>query len=74
MLNLDNALAVGHSARYSSDANGAAYMEITVRSRGTGISQTHILKANHPDDARNWVFDLQVPPLCSSAFPNGHFT
>ena len=60
VLNLDCALAVGHSARYAGEANGESYMELVVRCRATGAAHTHILKANHPDDARNWVRDLQA--------------
>ena len=62
MLNLDCALAVGHSVRYAGEPNGESYMELVVRCRATGAAHTHILKANHPDDARNWVRDLQVQP------------
>ena len=69
MLNLDCALAVGHSVRYAGEPNGESYMELVVRCRATGTAHTHILKANHPDDARNWVRDLQARqsrPLCHS--------
>ena len=66
VLNLDNALAVGHSARYSGEPNGESYMEVTVRDRVTSTAQTHILKANHPDDARNWVHDFRVASPASS--------
>jgi len=60
VLNLDCALAVGHSARYAGEANRESYMELVVRCRATSTADTHILKANHPDDARNWVRDLQA--------------
>ena len=60
MLNLDCALAVGHSVRYAGEPNGESYMELVVRCRATSTADTHILKANHPDDARNWVRDLQA--------------
>ena len=62
-MHLDNALAVGSSARYSGEPNGDSYMEVTVRERATNTAQTHIMKANHPDDARNWVHDFQVTSL-----------
>ena len=62
VLNLDCALAVGHSVRYAGEANGESYMELVVRDRATSTADTHILKANHPDDARNWVRDLQARP------------
>ena len=72
MLSLDNALAVGHSVRYAGEPNGEAYMELIVRHRPTGAAQTHILKANHPDDARNWVRDFQA--RCSPFFDVGFET
>ena len=46
--------------RYAGEPNGESYMELVVRCRATNTAHTHILKANHPDDARNWVRDLQV--------------
>ena len=60
VLNLDCALAVGHSMRYAAEPNGESYMELVVRCRATSTADTHIMKANHPDDARNWVRDFQV--------------
>lgn len=61
MLALDNAVEVGVSPRYEGQPSAAAYMELAVRQRssaGRG-TDTHIFKANHPDDAANWLADFQ---------------
>ncbi len=61
-LALDNALDMGVCKRYEGQPSAGAYMELSVRQRaGGGRPETHIFKANHPDDASNWLADWQVP-------------
>lgn len=36
---------------------------------GGGRRETHIFKANHPDDAANWLTDFQVPGVSSRIIP-----
>ena len=70
VLALDDALKVGRSARYKGQASATAYMELLIGGAprvgaGGGRRETHIFKANHPDDAANWLTDFQVPPALS---------
>lgn len=62
MLALDNALEIGVSPRYAGQPSAGAYMELTCRPRSGRGTDTHILKANHPDDAANWLADFRVGP------------
>ena len=68
VLALDHALEVGPSARYEGQPNAGAYMELLLRAPPAGAAdagasgrrETHIFKANHPDDAANWLADFDV--------------
>jgi hypothetical protein len=70
VLALDNALEIGVSPRYAGQPSAAAYMELTCHPRTGRGPDTHILKANHPDDAANWLADFRVCPLfCAEIRP-----
>lgn len=64
VLALDHAAVVGMSRRYQGQPNAAAHMEVQTRmprrNGAAGKLETHIFKANHPDEATVWMADLQV--------------
>lgn len=67
---MDHAAVVGMSNRYEGQPNAAAHMEVQARmprrNGATGKLETHIFKANHPDEAAVWMADLQVQYASSS--------